>query len=114
MQFKGPVDFSLESASPLKEWKLNLSQVGVVSPMTTDIRDIAATVVMDQRKLNARDTFTLSHLMIPENEITSGVTLEPDNDFRFDAILESGRMGEANISYESTRSVVATGAKCGI
>ncbi|WP_457551029.1 hypothetical protein, partial [Desulfobacula sp.] len=54
VQLKGRVDFHLETASPEKQWKLNVSRVGFVHPIEADIQQLTAIILIDGHKVNAR------------------------------------------------------------
>ena len=54
LQLKGPVDFILETSSPQKKWKINISQVKFTQPVKIAFKDVIATLLIDSQKVSAR------------------------------------------------------------
>ena len=101
IQLKGSVDFSLESSSPQKEWKLNVSQVRFTQPVEAAIKDLSTTLLIDNQKISANGTFGISHSLLPSTRMEYGLTLNLKNDYQFNLKFKNSKTQRYKIVYES-------------
>jgi len=106
LQLKGSVDFILETSSPQKEWKINVSRIGFVQPVEAAVKDLSTTFLIDNQKISAGGTFNISHSLLPTTRIEYGLTLNLKNDltknYHFDFKLKNAKTDNYKIAHEST------------
>ena len=101
VQLKGQVDFNLETDSPKKKWKINLSRADLAHPFEASVEDLATTLLIDNQKINASGTFSLSHSLLPVTQMEYAGTMDFNNDYYFDLILHNHKTEPYQIVYES-------------
>ncbi|MBC8440239.1 MAG: YdbH domain-containing protein [Deltaproteobacteria bacterium] len=103
VQLKGQVDFNLETDSPEKKWKINLSGASIAQPIEASLEEFSSTLSIDNQRINASGTFSLSHLMLPVTQMEYAGTMDFNNDYYFDLILHNGKTEPEpyQIIYES-------------
>ncbi|MCD4674425.1 MAG: hypothetical protein K8S18_00295, partial [Desulfobacula sp.] len=110
LQLRGPIDFVLESSSPEKKWEINFSQVNLVQPVEAAIKDLSATLLIDNRKISADGRFDISHPLLPETRMEYAVTLNlkksvknsSQNDHHFDLKIKNSKTQLYKVAYESS------------
>ncbi|MBU0464243.1 MAG: YdbH domain-containing protein [Proteobacteria bacterium] len=98
---KGQVDFNLETDSPKKKWKINLSRAGLAHPFEASLKDFSSTLSIDNQRINASGTFSLSHSYLPVTQMEYTGTMDFNNDYYFDLILHNRKTEPYQIVYES-------------
>ncbi len=101
LQLKGLVDFNLETTSPKKKWKINLSEASFAHPIEASIKDLSTTLLIDNQKINASGTFGVSQLMLPVTQIEYDLTLDFKKDHYFDLKLNNNKTKSHQFVYES-------------
>ncbi|WP_300462424.1 YdbH domain-containing protein [Desulfobacula sp.] len=92
LYLKGPVDFNLESASPLQKWTLYISQIGFVQPVEAVVKHVVTTVLIDPRKISAAGTFDISCSVLPATPMAYDMILDLKNDHVIDLTLNSRKI----------------------
>ena len=98
---KGQVDFNLETDSPKKKWKINLSRAGLAHPFEASLKEFSSTLSIDNQRINASGTFSLSHSYLPVTQMEYTGTMDFNNDYYFDLILHNRKTEPYQIVYES-------------
>ncbi|SDT84819.1 Dicarboxylate transport [Desulfobacula phenolica] len=102
VQLKGPVDFKLVSSSPKKKWDMHISQVVVGQPVEMSVTDVAATCLIDNKKISAGGTFNIDWPMLPLTRMQYSVTLDLKKDHKFDVTLENSKIQHCEFAHGST------------
>lgn len=103
LELKGLVDFHLETRSPEKEWKLNLSRIGFVHPFEIAIQDLSTTFLLDNDNITANGSFGLSHSILPQTQMEYTLTLDLQRNHSFDLKLNNRNPPGYEIAWESIR-----------
>ena len=109
LQLRGPIDFVLESSSPEKKWEINISQVNLIQPVEAAIKDLSANLLIDNRKISADGTFSVSHSLLPLTRMEYALTLNlknslqnsSQNDHHFDLKIKNSKTQLYKVAYES-------------
>jgi len=110
IELKGLVDFNLESSSPQREWKINVSQAGFVKPVETSIKDISTTVMINNQIVKASGTFDVFHSLLPEMPMEYMLTLNLKKQLKknhyFDLKFKNSTTDIAKIAYKSSTASI--------
>ncbi len=101
MQLKGPADFNLETTCPQKKWKINLSQASLVSPFEASLKAFSTTLSIEDQKINASGTFSLSHSFLPLSRMEYVLAFNLKSNHYFDLIIHNSKTEPYQIVYES-------------
>ena len=101
LQLKGLADFNLETTSPKKEWKIDLSKASFAHPIEASVKDFSTTLLIDNQKISASGTFGVSHLMLPVTQIEYDLTLDLKKDHYFDLKFNNNKTKSHQFVYES-------------
>ena len=101
IQLKGLADFNLETDSPKKKWKINLSQASLAHPIEANLKDLSSTLLIDDQKINASGTFSLSNSYLPLTQMEYALTVDFKNNHYFDLKFNNSKTKPYQIVYES-------------
>ena len=102
LHLSGPVDFNLESASPLQKWTLYISQIGFVQPVEAAVKNMVTTLLIDSQKISASGTFDITDSVLPTTPMEYAMTFDLKNDHGFDLTLNNSKTDHYQISEAST------------
>lgn len=108
MQLKGRVDFNIETDSPQKKWKLNLSQAGLLNPFGVNLNAFSSTLSIDKQRIDARGTFSVSHTFLPLTRMEFTGTMDLDNTYYFDLNLYGQQTEPFHIGHDSMAATLKT------
>ena len=110
IELKGLVDFNLESSSPQKKWKINVSKLSFIQPVETAIKDLSTIVLINNQKISASGTFGIFHSLFFEMpmEYTLNLNLKDSlkNNRHFDLKFKNSTMDSVKIDYKSSVSTI--------
>ena len=101
LQLKGLADFNLETTSPKKKWKIQLSEASLTQPIEASLKDLSTTLFIDNQKLNASGSFNISHRMLPATQIEYDLKLDLKKDNYFDLSMKNSKILSHEFEYES-------------
>jgi len=105
IQLKGVVDFNLESLSPQKKWKINVSRIGFTQPVEAGIKDLSTIFLIDNQKISASGTFGIFHSLLPPTRMEYGLSLNLKTSLKsghhFDLTFKNSKTERYKIVYES-------------
>jgi len=101
LQFKGMVDFKLETTSPKKKWEIHLSQAGIEQPIEAGLNDLYTAILIDNQKVSASGSFDISHKALAPVQIEYNLKLDFDKDNYFDLRLNNRQINSHEFKYES-------------
>lgn len=99
--FGGTSDIIVESLAPQKEWTLLVSKVSLVQPLGMALVQVAATVKINDKKMDVQGQFDFAFPMLPVIPVRYGATIDLKEDNAFKAQLETTRVQTIHIAHSS-------------
>ena len=106
--FHGMSDIKIETRSPQKEWKLNVSKVSVSQPVDIAMEQIAAILKIEDKKIDIQGGFDLSHQLLSPIRMSYGTNIDLNqkkaefnlkvNGFEAQSDMGDVKFAECNIS----------------
>ncbi|MFH2059701.1 MAG: YdbH domain-containing protein [Pseudomonadota bacterium] len=86
--FHGMSDIKIETRSPQKEYKLNVSKVSLAAPVDIAIEQVVATLKLEDKKIDIQGSFGLSHQMLSPIRMSYGASIDlSQNNAKFNLMV---------------------------
>jgi len=101
IKLTGPVNFSLETTSPLKKWQLSLSRFGILTPFEATLMDFSTQVFIHDSAIRLVGTGGMSASMLPAFPIEYGLTLDRKKRTHYVLSLNTPKLKSYEINHPS-------------